>query len=270
MKKIHVISALLAFSCLAVSNPAGNKLETSSAFGRVSNQNLPFKKGEKLSYNIKYGLVKAGEAVLRVNTLTTRNNRPVFHMIGTGKTTGMTDWFFPTNDRYETFLDTSSLHPVEFIRDVNEGGYTIKRHIIFDQEAHTARDLMKTDTVFQLEKSMQDIFSAFYYARSMDVTGIRPGDEIAMDVFLDHEAFPFKLKYLGTDNIELDDYTIRCLKFNPIVQEGRVFKAEESMTIWVSNDKNKIPVMLESELAVGSIKVKLSGYQNLAHPLNRY
>lgn len=269
MKRIHVIGALLAFQCLAFSNEAGRNADIATQFEPVAHEDLPFKPGEKLSYDIRYGLVKAGEAQLEVKTLTNRRNKAVYHMVGTGRTTGMTDWFFPTRDRYETFLDTSTLHPVEFIRDVDEGGYEIKRHIVFDQSRKTARDLIGIDSTFQFDRNMQDIFSAFYYARSLNTKDIRPGDEITIDVFMDYEHFPFKLKFAGRENVELDDFTINCMKFIPIVQEGRVFKEKESMIIWVSNDANHIPIRLKSELAVGSIKVDLTSYRNLSHPLNR-
>lgn len=271
MKRIHIISGLIAaqFFVVGQSNTTTPPNET-HAFEPVENADLPFKVGEKLEYNIRYGLIKAGEATLQVQKYTRRRGSSVYHMVGTGRTTGVTDWVFPTRDRYETYLDTSSLYPVEFIRDVDEDGYIIKRHILFDQDEKTARDLERDDdSVFSFENNMQDIFSAFYFARSMNVEGIEYGDIIGIDVFLDHEHFPFKLKFMGTQTVELDDFSINCMKFMPVVQEGRVFKDEETMTIWVSNDKNRIPVRLESELRVGSVKVDLTSYQNLAHRLNR-
>lgn len=267
MKQLSVIAVLLASHCVAYSFQASQMAAKRTDFKPVSNADLPFKAGEKLQYNIQYGFVKAGEAELQVKNMTTRNNKPVFHMVGTGRTTGMTDWFFHTEDRYETYMDTSKLHPVEFIRDVDEGGYTINRHIFFNQDNLTATDTYKRDTVFQLDQQMQDIFSAFYYARSMDVEGIKVGDEIHIPVFLDHETFPFILRYGGVERVELDDFSVNCMKFTPVVQEGRVFKEEESMTIWVSNDKNRVPIKLKSELAVGSITVELTKYYNLAHPM---
>lgn len=268
MKRIHTITALIAFQLFGFSQEAGLYSDSTKTFTRVSNADLPFKVGETLEYNIRYGLVKAGEAKLEVKRFLRRRNKPVYHMVGTGRTTGITDWFFRTRDRYETFIDTSSLLPVEFIRDIDEGGYLIDRHIYFDDQNKRARDTYVDDSVFVFEQSMQDIFSAFYFARSLDVSNIEKGDEINIDVFLDHEHFPFKLKYLGTETVELDDFDISCMKFMPVVQEGRVFKDQETMTIWVSNDKNRIPVRLQSELSVGSIKVDLRSYSGLAHTLN--
>lgn len=270
MKRLHIISGLIAAQFL-VFGQSTDRVEFPSdvqSFQPVANKDLPFKVGEKLEYNIRYGLIKAGEATLEVEKYTRRRNRSVYHMVGTGRTTGVTNWVFPTRDRYETYLDTSSLFPVEFVRDVDEDGYIIKRHILFDQDHRTARDLHRNDTVFSFENNMQDIFSAFYFARSMNVTGIQIGDIIEIDVFLDHEHFPFNLKFMGTENVEVGGRTINCMKFMPIVQEGRVFTDKETMSIWVSNDKNRIPVRLESELRVGSVKVDLANYSNLAHPLN--
>lgn len=267
MKQFSVIAALLIAQCVGFSLQSTRPSGVRTQFKPLPNAELPFSKGEFLKYDIQYGFVKAGEAELQVKTITSRQNRPVYHVIGTGKTTGMTDWFFHTEDKYESFIDTARLVPLEFIRDVDEGGYEINRHITFNQNEHTAIDRYKRDTIFELKKEMQDIFSAFYYARSMDVEGILLGDEIHIPVFLDHNEFPFILKYGGIEMISLDNLTIECMKFTPVVQEGRVFKEKETMTLWVSNDQNRIPVLLKSELTVGSIQVKLNGFKNISHPL---
>ncbi len=268
MKRIHTISALIGLQIMGLSLSAGLYSDTTQTFTSISQGEMAFEVGEQLDYNIRYGLVKAGEATLEIKQHLLRRNKQVYHMIGTGRTTGMTDWFFRTRDRYETYIDTATMLPVEFIRDIDEGGYLIDRHIFFDDDNQRARDTYVKDSVFTFEQSMQDIFSAFYFARNMDINGIRVGDEVKIDVFLDHEHFPFRLKYMGVESVELDDFEIDCMKFMPIVQEGRVFKGKETMTIWVSDDKNRIPVRLQSELAVGSVKVDLSGYAGLAHPLN--
>lgn len=267
MKRIHLISALLVFNVLGISQQTAHMTTVhSNDVGRIAE--MPFQSGEWLKYHIRYGLVKAGEAELEVKSHRSHRGQMAYHMVGTGRTTGMTDWFFPTRDRYETYMDASTMYPLEFIRDIDEGGYTIQRHIYFNQDQKRARDTYRTDTVFQLSSNMQDIFSAFYFARTLDLSNVKVGDDIEIDVFLDHEHFPFRLRYLGIERVELDDFDVSCLKFRPIVQEGRVFEEEESMTIWVSNDRNRIPIRLQSELAVGSIKVDLVEYKNNAHPLH--
>ena len=229
--------------------------------------NTVFKSGEYLKYRIHYGFINAGIAELKVEKQVQRQNRPVYHMIGTGRTTGMAEWFFKTRDRYETFMDVDSIIPLEFIRDVNEGGFKINRHIIFDHKKDSATDLKDGSKSFAIYPNSQDLLSTFYYARCIDTRYVKVGDEIPVNMFLDHEMYSFYFKYLGTETISSDFGKIRCKKFVPIVQEGRVFSEKEGMTLWVSDDGNRVPIRLETELAVGSIAIDLVKYSNLRHPL---
>lgn len=226
-----------------------------------------FRVGEKLHYQIRYGIIKAGKATVEVRSHTQRAGRPVYHVVGTGRSIGMAEWFFRTRDRYESFIDTAALAPWEFIRDVDEGGHIIKRHLIFDQARKVVKDLEHLDKgIFNFPDYAQDMFSSFYYARSVDAAKLKTGDDIAFTMFLDHEQFPFRLRLIGRETIKTDFGKVKCLVLRPTLQKGRVFKEEESMTIWVTDDPNKIPILVKSELLVGSIKVELTGFEGLRHP----
>lgn len=227
-----------------------------------------FKPGEVLRYKIRYGLINAGEAELHVSEITERANRPVYHVIGTGRTVGMAEWFFKTRDRYESFIDTQAMVPWEFIRDVNEGGYEINRHLLFDHYKQNVIDLEAPGKgSISFDAYAQDMISAFYYARTYDASILKQGDEIDFNMFLDHEPFPFKLVILGRKWIDTDMGKVRCLELRPKLQEGRIFKESEDMTIYVSDDQNKIPILIKSDLLVGSVKVELSGYESLRAPI---
>ena len=227
-----------------------------------------FQVGEEISYRVHYGLVNAGRATIKVKGVTQVNGHTAYHLWGFGRTTGMTDWFFRTRDTYETYMDVNTLQPVKFIRDVDEGGYLIKRDIDFDREANTAVDhQLNQDTVFSLPANIQDIFSAFYFARNLDVSGIQPGDVIYIPVFLDHEIFPFRIKFVKRETIDTKFGKIKCLRFVPVVQEGRVFKDEDDLFLWISDDANHVPIRIKSELVVGSIKADIDGYKGLRQKL---
>lgn len=227
-----------------------------------------FKPGEVLKYKIRYGLINAGEAELKVSEITERSGRPVYHVVGTGRTVGMAEWFFKTRDRYESYIDTQAMVPWEFIRDVNEGGYTINRHLIFDHYNQSVKDLKAPKKgSFRIDEYAQDMISAFYYARTYDAPSLAAGDEIDFNMFLDHEPFPFKLVILGRKWVDTDMGKVRCLELRPKLQEGRIFKESEDMTIYVSDDVNKIPILIKSDLLVGSVKVELSAYESLIAPI---
>lgn len=271
MKNLFI--ALLGFLPLLSSSPNTAPIKGNDPTGRVEQlRNLKqaaFKPGEVLEYRIRYGLIEAGKARLEVKGTVDKAGRPAYHVVGTGRSVGMTDWFFKTRDRYESFIDTEALVPWEFIRDVNEGGHIIKRHLVFNQYKQTVRDLKAPHKgVFNYEAYAQDMISAFYFARSWDASKLKRGDEISFTMFLDHEQFPFKLWVLGRREIETDWGTIRCLALKPKLQEGRVFKEEEGMTIYVSDDANKVPVLIESSLFIGSIRVELTDFEGLRHKLS--
>ena len=232
-------------------------------------ENKAFQVGEYLKYRIHYGIINAGVAELRVEELTTRNDRRVYHMVGTGRSVGMAEWFFRTRDRYETYMDKESLLPWEFIRDVDEGGYIIKRHLHFDHYNNRVTEtITDPDRTYPILQYAQDMLSAFYYARSTASDNLKPGDYLPVDMFLDYEDFSFRLKFIGYEKIKTRWGKVRCKKLIPVVQEGRVFSDKEGLTLWVTDDQNKVPVRLEAELVVGSIKMDLTEYKNLVRPVS--
>lgn len=229
-------------------------------------KNTAFKKGEVLRYKLHYGMLEAGVAELRVKDIKTKKGRHAFHIVGTGNSVGMFNWFYKVEDRYETFIDTSAIVPWEHIRDVNEGGYKINHHVFFNQFHNYAES---AGNYYAVPPNVQDILSAFYYSRTYDASTLRIGDEIEIVTFLDHEVWPMKLKFLGRGNVKSEVGTIPCMKFRPVIQVGRVFKDQEGMTIWVSDDQNKIPILLQTDLLIGSIKMSITGYENLRKPLRK-
>lgn len=221
-----------------------------------------FQSGEEVKYRIHYGVVNAGYATLSVS-----ETDKEYHFVGKGWSAGIASIFFKVKDEYESYVDKSTLVPNHFVRDINEGGYKINRDVYFDHKKNTARvEDHKYNTVKEYPISdIQDLMSAFYKMRSTKIDTMSVGTSIQIDLFLDAEVFPLKLVLLGKDTINSKFGDIPCYKFRPYVQSGRIFKEEESLTIWISADKNKIPVRIKAALAVGSLKMDLISYKGLAH-----
>ncbi|WP_347172676.1 DUF3108 domain-containing protein [Polaribacter uvawellassae] len=226
-----------------------------------------FKKGEWLRYKMSYsGFLKAGNATLTVDTDTIKG-KEVFHVTGKGWTTGVIKWFFNVDDTYQSYFDKETIKPYVFKRNINEGGYVINREIKFNYETKKATVLdfkLQTTETFDIT-NIQDMMSSFYYLRSQDVSNLKVGDEIALDMFMDSQIYPFKLLYLGEELLKTRFGKIKSLKFRPMVQAGRVFKENESVTIWITADENKIPIKLRASLAVGSLRAELDAYKGLAN-----
>lgn len=230
-----------------------------------------FQKGEWLKFRMNYSnFLNAGYSTIEVKDIK-NNNKEAFHIIGKGKSTGLVSLFFKVKDNYQTFIDKSTLRPYRFIRKINEGGYTKDKEVFFDYETNeaTVKDYKhKTEKKHPINSNIQDILSSLYYLRNQNLNNLEIGEEIELQMFFDEEITNFKLLFLGKETIRTKFGKIKTLKFRPLVQAGRVFKEQESLSIWITDDKNKIPIRIKASLAVGSLRADLDGFKGLAHPFN--
>ncbi|WP_373519726.1 DUF3108 domain-containing protein [Pricia sp.] len=226
-----------------------------------------FQPGEWLKFRMHYGLLNASYATLHVKS-NTINGVPVYHVVGKGATTGFASMFFKVDDTYESYFGMEDMKPYKFVRKIDEGGYIKDYEIHFDHKKDTAvlKDKKNKKTYsFDLQDSIQDLLSAFYYLRNnYDPKDLIEGEAVKLKMLFDDDGiFDFKLKYLGTEVLRTKFGKVECYKFRPLVQSGRIFKEQESLALWVSTDDNRIPVRIQADLAVGSIKVDLEAYNGL-------
>jgi hypothetical protein len=230
--------------------------------------NVAFQVDEEVTFTVYYAVagiyVNAGNATF-TSKLETINNRSVYHVSGEGKTNSSYDWIYKVRDKYETFIDTATMQPLKFIRNVNEGGYKKYQNITFNKTANTA---IATDGVFKVPACVQDVVSAMYYARNLDFSQLRPDDKIPFSMFLDNEVFNMYIRYVGKEEIKTKYGKFKAIKIKPLLLKGQIFEGGENMTVWVSDDANHIPVRVESPLVVGKIKVDMMSYNNLRYPLS--
>lgn len=228
-----------------------------------------FEVGEWFKFRIHYGIVNAGYATLEVKE-DVKNNKKVFHAIGRGYTTGMTKLFFKIDDDYESFFDKETGNPYQYIRKIDEGGYIKNQEGFFNQTSDKilVKDYKnKNEKTFPVPNNVQDILSTFYYLRNHPtIDKLKIGESISIDMFFDEETTKFKLKYIGKEDLETKFGVIPTMIFRPYVQAGRVFKEQESLTVWISDDDNKMPLRIKASLAVGSIKADLDGFKGLKYP----
>ena len=239
--------------------------QTSPDFCGVTN--TAFKAGErvvmKIFYNTLGAYIGAGEASF-TTTLERFNGKPVYHCVGDGKSYSFFDNFFKVRDRYESFIDTASLLPYKFIRNVDEGGHKIYNNVSFNQTAHTA---VSTNGVFKISECMQDVVSAVYYARNINFDKYKVNDKIPFDMFLDDEIYHLYIRYLGKEKIKTRYGKFTAIKFKPLLIKGTIFEGGEKMNAWVSDDPNHLLLRVESPISVGKIVIDMMGYTNLRYPL---
>ena len=234
----------------------------------LSAQERAYGNGEYFKFRVHYGFVTAGYATLQVKDATI-NGKDVYHVRGFGETVGVSKWFFRVEDDYQSYIDKKKDIPYRFIRKIDEGGYTKDIQIEFNHSTNkaTVNDKKHNETtVFSFPEDTQDMISAFYYLRNkLDTQNIKDGDVVEMNMFFDKENYKFRLKFLGREILDTNFGHVRTLIFRPYVQSGRVFKEKESLTVWISDDKNKIPLLVKADLAVGSLKATLTEFKGLQH-----
>ncbi len=229
-------------------------------------ENNAFTTNEILEYRIHYGLINAGEARLEIMPEIKKfGKRQVYHMVGTGRTTGAFDWFFKVRDRYESYVDRHSIIPWYFVRRISEGGYKKSQKVKFNHFRNVA---VSEEATIEVPHDIQDVISAYYFCRTMNFDTADIGDIFPMHTYLDDEVINLSLKYIGKETVKVKAGKFRCLKFRPVLLVGRVFKEEDDMTIWVTDDANKVVIRAEAEVLVGSIKMDLKKYSGLANPLH--
>lgn len=230
--------------------------------------NTSYKDGEKIKYNIYYNVigiyVGAGKAEFTTQ-LGSFEGKDVYTFTAIGKSNKRYDWIFKVRDVYESIVDSKTLLPYQFTRNINEGSFHQTDFISFNQKARSATTLGVT---YPTSDCTYDVISSIYAARNIHYENLQINEKVYLNFFLDKELYPSYFKYLGKEQITTQYGTFNAIKLAPLLVKGSMFKGGEQMTIWVTDDSNHIPVRIQTPIIVGNIKVDMVGYENLRHPLN--
>ena len=230
-------------------------------------RNSAFQNGESITFKVFYNVVglyvDAGTAIFTAG-LEQMNAKPVYHVVGVGNSNSSYDWIFKVRDRYESYIDTATLQPYKFIRNIDEGGYKKYENISFNHIAGTA---ISTQGVVKIPACVQDVISTVYYARNINFEKYKPEDKIPFSMFIDNEVYDLYIRYLGREVIKTRYGKFNAHKFKPLLIKGTIFEGGEKMNAWVSDDPNHLLLRVESPISVGKIVVDMMGYSNLRYPL---
>jgi len=256
------ITLIISFFLFGISLPE----QQGGEFCGLPNQ--AFQSGESITFKVYYTLagvyIAAGEATFTVS-LEELSGKPVYHVIGAGKNYSFLDNFFKVRDKYESYIDTGTLQPMKFIRNVSEGSYRKYENVSFNKTAHTA---ITNSGVFKTPDCIQDVLSTMYYARNIDFDKMKPGDKIPFSMFLDNQVYDLYIRYVGKETIKTKYGKFRAIKIKPLLIKGTIFQGGEKMTVWISDDANHIPVRVESPISVGSVKVDMMDFKNRRTPMS--
>jgi hypothetical protein len=234
-------------------------------------QEFVYQPGEKVQYSITYGGVQAGVASLELKP-EIYNGKEVWHSVFTGKTVGLAEALFRLLDVYESYIEPESELPVFSVRNIQEGRYRKYNEVAFDHYSRPDSAVLTSDItgIHVTQKGIHDIVSCFYYLRNHHLPNyqnLKKGDMITIMTWFTDELYPITLKYIGVDEVKTRLGKIKCLRFNPVTEVGRLFKTQEDMTFWFSADKNFVPVKGRFDIFVGSFSAEIIKYEGLKYPL---
>lgn len=239
--------------------------------------NTAFKEGEKVTYKIYYhwGFVwlESGEVTFST-ALKSYYGIPCYYLKAYGSTYAKYDWFYKVRDTFQTYLDTTSFASMRFIRTTNEGSTHVSNDNVFNNNEHKVYCLSRDknnkyheDTV-RLPPCTFDVLTGVYYTRCLDFSKYKYNDTIPLKLYLDAKIYHIHLRYLGKEKVATDFGKYKCVKFSVSLISGTIFKEGEEMTVWVTDDKNRLPVYIEAPIIVGSVKVELQSFSNLRNAMD--
>ncbi|HOP50457.1 MAG TPA: DUF3108 domain-containing protein [Ignavibacteriales bacterium] len=228
-------------------------------------ENKAFGVGEKLDYEVKYGFVKAGFATWEIPQIVKINGFDTYQVVFTVRSHPSFDWIYKVRDRYETYLDIHGIFPWKFVQQLREGSYKKDYWIEFD---HINKKAKTPKGEFDAPQFVNDIVSAFFYVRTLDFSNLKKGDIIQLTNFYNTKVYPLDVIYHGKEIVELDMGKFNCVKVEPIIREGGLFKTSGKIFIWLTDDKIRVPVKVQTQIIIGSINANLINYKGLQGSLN--
>jgi len=253
------ILLILLVSFLTGFSPIDNPESRMDDFRKIENK--AFKVGEKLTFDVNYGFVTAGIAMMQVQKVKRISGRDSYYITFDVNNVPSFDWLYRVRDKYETYLDIEGLFPWRFEQHIREGNFKRDFSAFFDHRKGKAKT---SNGEYDIPKYVNDILSAFYIVRTYDYSNMKINDRIHLQNFYKDKVYDLDVKYHGKETVEVPAGKFDCLVVEPLVQEGGLFKSEGSILVWMTDDALRIPVKVKTKVIVGAIDGELTAYEGLA------
>ncbi len=214
-----------------------------------------FGAGEKLVYNVQYGLITAGEATLEIRNVANIGGRPCYRIVSDARTNDFFSKFFEVRDRYESYMDTTELYSLRYSKHIREGKFKRDESVDFDQVAHRA---IYKDKVVPIPPRVQDVLSAMYYVRTLP---LEVGQSISLANHTDKKNYPLVIKVHARERVKVDAGEFDCLVVEPILRGPGIFTQKGRLTVWVTDDARRMPVLMKSKVVIGHVAAILKSYE---------
>jgi hypothetical protein len=221
---------------------------------------VPFGVGERLVYSVQYGLITAGEATLEIRNIATLNGNPCYRIVSDARTNDFFSKFYAVRDRYESCMDTVALYSLRYEKHLREGKFKRDERVDFDQIGHKA---VYKDKVVPIPPMAQDVLSAMYYVRTLP---LEVGQSISLANHTDGKNYPLIVKVHARERVKVDAGEFDCFVVEPILRGPGVFTQKGRLTVWVTADEHRIPVLMKSKVVIGHVAAVLKSYQLSPQP----
>lgn len=256
MRKVVVLLALVFLCHAAYSQELPIKKETA------------FKEGEVLSYKLRYGIITAAEATIKVLPSDMKfDNKPTYKLSVDARTSGTFDVFYKIRDHYDSYIDKTELTPYFYQENIREASYKREDKARFYQA--TKKVVANKGTFTGPTNQTFDLVSAYYFARSLDITKLKINDSFKLNYFLSDEISALEIQFVGRETIKTKLGTISCLKFSPSIKPGRIFKKDSKLYLWITDDENRVPVKAQVEILVGAVTLEIKSAEGLKYPIGK-
>ncbi len=259
----NIIQYILIFLCFSAFTTQDSGLRT------VVNNS--FTTGEELKYRVHYGFINAGVATMKIDDkIHMINGRPTYKVDVYGRSTGVFDVFTKIRDNWGSYIDTSAILPLKAYRNIEEGKYRKYETMDFDQKKKKVEmswldkntKKVKEKKTFETPKEVLDIVSGYYFLRTLDYSNYKKGDIISLKAFFDEELYDFRVKYSGRESLNTAVGKINAIVLTPVIPENKLFDGENSISVWISDDANKIPLKIKANMFVGAVEIDIMSYKN--------
>lgn len=237
-------------------------LLTALTFAEGKSIIYPFESGEYLHFKVSYGIILAGYATIEVHEKD-YENRDVFIFKTTAKSRRAFDWVFKVRDWTESYFDKKLGHTLRFVKQLREGSYHVDIDIKYDHEnkkAYFYRERMgkkNKSAEIDIPEGVMDPLSSLFYIRTID---IKPGDEILIPSTDNMKTYDIKVIVHRIETVKVPAGKFKCFVVEPVMADGGVFKKDGKVTVWLTADKKKMPVKMETKVYIGSIEAELDWY----------
>jgi hypothetical protein len=239
-------------------------------------KNTSFGTGEQLDYRVNFGFFTVGKATTKIDhRVYSINAKPCYKIDAWGETSDWISWVTRVKDNWGAYLDTTSLNSQVAYRKIREGHYKKDELTSYDHQNNIAdvkvlnheTGVYEKGESYSIPKNAKDLVSGFMLLRVIDFSRVKEGDTLAISSFYEDTAYNLKVMFEGKEIIHTKVGKIPCYKLVPIMPDNKLFDGENSITVWISEDRNKIPVKIQAKMFIGHTGIELTGFKGLRNQI---